>query len=163
MEGGLKEFWVRRNHADGGRGVVRNPTQPKLDKNGLASEFRSSKARVRDKVIAFSIFVLMVGSAWFFIKPASPQTPVVWSEPFAWPHDCPRNSYNEGASIPRACASDAVIIKNPKKFGFEALNGNKGKRWYRIGNDALVIYCPMWARANYCTVYSRYPGEYRKN
>jgi len=80
------------------------------------------------------------------------------ADPFVWPKGCMPALYNIGDAIPRACAAKSNEMPNADDYGLPAYNGSKGKRWYRLGNDAFVIFCGFgWGD---CSVYSKVPGKF---
>ena len=70
----------------------------------------------------------------------------VRAAPYLWPAGCPQKSYGDGGilgnrDIPNACADQKYYFGHGNKTGWLSESGKNF--YYRVGDDALDIVCPI--------------------
>lgn len=61
--------------------------------------------------------------------------------PFSGLPYCIGATYNDGAQVPRSCADTSQLILDPVHIGLTGNNRSRGKQWFRMGDDAVMLYC----------------------
>jgi len=103
-------------------------------------------------VVAGAITVPMAYLSHVTDRPLAQHVP---AEPYAWPLGCKEIVATDSVGhrfyrheIPKACMDQEYYIADPAKYG---LMGSRGIRnYYRVGPDAINIYCPNESR---CVAY----------
>lgn len=115
--------------------------------------FKQPRSVMFDRIAAVAIIPVSVFAALFFFRglPQSDHSKVA-ARPFVWPENCPPAVYADGYPIPRSCVVASNAILSPESVGLTYNARLKGKQWFRIGNDALYVYCGFGNRD--CSVYS---------
>lgn len=80
----------------------------------------------------------------------------VEAEPFRWPRGCPPQAYAYLQEVPKVCAVHHYRIRNATELGL--LTTGKNTRWYRLGDDALLLAC--FRLGDDCEVRETVPGKF---
>ena len=119
----------------------------------------SSRNRLQEFLLMLVLVVPLVGTAavlgWRnYHTPYGPDVAVA-AQPFRWPARCSPANYAVEDRVPKSCAY-SNRIRNPRRLGL--IHEPRNFRWYRIGNDALLMRCLQIG--NHCTVWDRRIGKF---
>lgn len=121
--------------------------------------FKQPRSVLVDRLAAAVVIVLAAFAATIGFR-GMPQTDhrQIAARPFAWPEGCTPAAYADGHPIARGCAVSSNAIIHPEKMGLTYNARSRGKQWFRVGNDALLIFCGFGNK--YCSVYSSIRGKF---
>ena len=81
---------------------------------------------------------------------------VVEAPAYVWPRGCPPDAYGRLSRVPKLCRTAAYRLNDPTRLGL--LTTGKNNRWYRIGDDALLLGC--FRLCDDCTIVERVVGKF---
>ncbi len=107
--------------------------------------------------IAILLSIALV-AAWKGLLDAKryPNVPVA-AESYVLPRGCKPADLLPAATVPERCAASRYRLRNATELGL--ITTGRQTRWYRVGDDAVLLYCFKFASDN-CDVRNRVFGKF---
>lgn len=85
---------------------------------------------------------------------------VIAASSYRWTATCPSARYHIGDAVPRGCERKEYRLRSLWKLGLAA--SKRHQFWYRLGDAAVSLDCPLLARTAPCRATAVVAGRFRR-